>query len=163
MGAKITYVKLNTQMPSPPRGTVPVNQGRTWEALSLCSFRVGLAATTQALCSSSTERNRACSGVEIHRWLLPAAFAAAHRARAASAIRFRPAALILRLPEAGLFSTAAEVLPFPAFAQRARWEAAIRSRASGLIVLFPPRRLPPPPPWPNENFPSTRPNLGFFP
>src|SRR6266700_6147795 len=26
--AKITYVKLNTQTPCPPRGAVPVNQGR---------------------------------------------------------------------------------------------------------------------------------------
>ncbi|MBI4325860.1 MAG: hypothetical protein HY674_11425 [Chloroflexi bacterium] len=38
--AKIAYVKLNTQTPSHPRGAVPVNQGRTWEALSFCSFRI---------------------------------------------------------------------------------------------------------------------------
>ena len=29
--AKVTYIRLNTQTPCPPRGTVPVNQGRDWE------------------------------------------------------------------------------------------------------------------------------------
>lgn len=28
---KLAYFKLNTQTPCPPRGAVPVNQGRTWE------------------------------------------------------------------------------------------------------------------------------------
>src|SRR6266571_6726061 len=40
IGAKLAYVKLNTQTPSPPRGAVPVNLGRTWEALSFWSFRI---------------------------------------------------------------------------------------------------------------------------
>src|SRR5436189_3712417 len=40
IGAKLACVKLNTQTPSPPRGAVPVNQGRTWEAFSFCSFRI---------------------------------------------------------------------------------------------------------------------------
>src|SRR5213596_542927 len=40
IGAKLACVKLNTQTPSPPRGAVPVNLGRTWEALSFCSFRI---------------------------------------------------------------------------------------------------------------------------
>ena len=38
--AKITYVKLNNQMPCPPRGTVPVNQGCRSEALSLHDIRI---------------------------------------------------------------------------------------------------------------------------
>src|ERR1035437_4931462 len=37
---KLTYVRLNSQTPCPPRGAVPVNQGRTWEAISFCSFRI---------------------------------------------------------------------------------------------------------------------------
>src|SRR5437899_9924466 len=40
IGAKLAYVKLNIQTPSPPRGAVPVNLGRTWEALSFWSFRI---------------------------------------------------------------------------------------------------------------------------
>jgi len=40
--AKLAYVRLNNQTPCPPRGTVPVNQGRTWEAISFCSFRIAL-------------------------------------------------------------------------------------------------------------------------
>ena len=37
--AKLAYIKLNSQTPCPPRGAVPVNQERTWEALSFCSFQ----------------------------------------------------------------------------------------------------------------------------
>src|SRR5438477_5634655 len=40
IGAKLAYLLPNTQTPSPPRGPVPVNQGRTWEAVSFCSFRI---------------------------------------------------------------------------------------------------------------------------
>jgi pectin methylesterase-like acyl-CoA thioesterase len=40
--AKLGYVKLNIQTPCPPRSAVPVNQGRTWEAFALCSFRIEL-------------------------------------------------------------------------------------------------------------------------
>jgi hypothetical protein len=29
--SKLTYIRLNTQTPCPPRGAVPVNSGRTWE------------------------------------------------------------------------------------------------------------------------------------
>ena len=38
--AKLAYIRLNIQTPCPPRGAVPVNQGRTWEILSFCSFRI---------------------------------------------------------------------------------------------------------------------------
>jgi len=38
--AKPPYFSLNTQTPCPPRGAVPVNQGRTWEAVSFCSCRI---------------------------------------------------------------------------------------------------------------------------
>ena len=37
--AKISYVELNSETPCPPRGAVPVNQGKTLEVVSLCSFR----------------------------------------------------------------------------------------------------------------------------
>jgi hypothetical protein len=32
---KLAYIKLNRQTPCPPRGAVPVNTRRLWEALSL--------------------------------------------------------------------------------------------------------------------------------
>jgi len=35
--AKLAYIRLNSQMPCPPRGTVPVNQRRRLEVLSLAT------------------------------------------------------------------------------------------------------------------------------
>lgn len=37
---KARLLKLNTQTPCPPRGAVPVNQGRAWEALSFWPFGI---------------------------------------------------------------------------------------------------------------------------
>jgi len=37
---KLAYIKLNIQTPCPPRGAVPVNQGRAWEAISFCPFQI---------------------------------------------------------------------------------------------------------------------------
>jgi hypothetical protein len=37
---KFVYVELNIQTPCPPRGAVPVNQGMTWETVSLCSLQI---------------------------------------------------------------------------------------------------------------------------
>jgi hypothetical protein len=34
------YIRLNIQTPCPPRGAVPVNQGRTWESFSILSVPV---------------------------------------------------------------------------------------------------------------------------
>ena len=37
---KFAYILLNNQMPWPPRGTVPVNQGRRWEYFSIHDIRI---------------------------------------------------------------------------------------------------------------------------
>jgi hypothetical protein len=41
-GSKARLRQLNIQTPCPPRGAVPVNQGRAWEAISFCPFRIEL-------------------------------------------------------------------------------------------------------------------------
>jgi len=39
MKAKLTYIRLNSQTPRPPRGAVPVNQQMLWDAFSLATSR----------------------------------------------------------------------------------------------------------------------------